>query len=224
MTFPLGLPATGYLFTWSSHSTLPAWDELPEVAVQPGKRNGWAELTLATSRQLAEIGEPLSDGKYLYHFLLRTSGPRYLLLSSQLVLVEALLDRFSLRERIVRPVVAISKLVEDLVREPREYVLGAIYAEIGGFGENLRKISLFGNDIGGTELFASILPRLQPYRVSIRDVALRREVLSVGRDGEVSFHYSGAASLQHAVTFLSVLTRDNYVAWPHESGQEPLQS
>lgn len=173
---------------------------------------GWFHLTLSSPTPL--LREPEIGAGYSYNYLLRRgSGGRYLLVSTHNELVAQLLDRAGVRGTLSSPDVNIPVLVNDLVGNPGEYSMSAVYARVEGYGQSLPSLALYGSDLAEASLFRQMLPAIQPHRVTLRHVSTRSEVLSVASRGEASFQYAGLGSLRGVDAALGFLSRRRYLEW-----------
>jgi hypothetical protein len=191
---------------------------LSEYAVKrPAK--GWAEL-LYTSRRPLLHGQLEGQTQYDYPFLLRTVGPRFLLLAPDSDLPEHLLNKADLWRYVVRPSIDVHKLVNDVAAHPGPYSLSAVWARIDAYGQDLRTTIFYGNDLANARLFREILKELSPYRATLRDVRSNQEVVTVGSRGEIGFHYSGARSLTNLDAGLNFVSRSGHMTWSAEGDND----
>jgi len=191
MRFPDQLKATGALYAPVTPAGTPSgwWQGIAGLVAQETEVSGWTKLTLTSGTPLA--GEVLGLPEYTYHFLHRQSGGRFLLVSSHTGLDEKLIAATGGRVSATRPTVDIPKLVKELTSTPGRFVMSALWARVEGFGQALRAMSLYGNDLATSALFVGLLPQLVPHRLQLRDVATRVEIVSIASRGEVGFTYSG---------------------------------
>lgn len=181
---------------------------------------GWKHLLLRSPRPLLSH-EPDIASHYDYDFLLRESRQRFLLLASHAELVHTLLNLAAQRDNVYPPFVDVPRLTHDLAKRPRNFCLGALFARVDGYGQSIRSLALYGNDLADAKLFTDLLPNLVPYRVHLRDVRTGVEIISVGSRGEISFLYRGAPSLRAVDQALSFLNRLGYLTWRLPKSQEP---
>jgi len=217
MNFPEAFTTTGSLLglrrgsstTWLQHA-------LSVEQEETGVR-GWHRLLWIVNEPLA--GE-VSTGveSFSYPFLFRSSSEREhaLLFGNQGVLVETFLKRCLPKARVFCPALEIPRLVKDLVAEPVQYSMSAIYARVEGYGQNLRTMALYGSDVGNADVLRDLLPALQAYRVTLRRIDTGKEVLSIGSRGEASFLYRGKNSLRNVDAVLRFLTNKRYIDWSRQ--------
>jgi hypothetical protein len=210
MNFPASLLFTGGLYATigDNHE---GWNSLPNVTVEHALPSRWLRLCLDSKTPLLPAEPP--QAQYKYYFLIRPSGPRFLLVSSHTGLDEQLIVRSKGKIAAIRPTIDIPKLVKELTDVPGRYVMGALYARVEGFGQTLRSMSLYGTDLAASSLFTEILPMLVSHRVVLKDISTRMDTLSVASRGEVSFQYSGLRSLRAVEQTLSFLSNHHYIEW-----------
>lgn len=208
-----GFNATGRLLEWSrGQSAEPVtWFSSLPVEVVPLGVPGWSILRFRSDMPL--LGEEDSRKEWVYPYLLRESGNRLLLLSSHSELTLKILDLCNIRWRLSSPTIYVPQLVANIVSNPGEFVIGALWARIDAFGRSLRTIALYGDDLGDSALFKDILPRLRPFRVALRNLRLDAEVLSLSIRAEVGFTFSGEHSLQRADDALAFVTATGFLDW-----------
>jgi len=216
MNLPVPLHATGGLYNTKSEVRL-----LSHVAQHADRGieatvldvHGWSAIVLHSLTPLIPEA-PVEGQDYSYYFLFRESGlQRFLLASTDTKLVDVLLDRLGLRNRVGKPAISISKLVSELSSDPAEYSMSAVHARIEGFGQALRSAAFYGNDVGEAAMFRQLLPKLTPHRVTLRHVARRREVLSASYSADIGFTYSGGTSLRDVDSALRFLSKRGYLDW-----------
>jgi hypothetical protein len=77
--------------------------------------------------------------------------------------------------------------VKQLLRQPRDYALSFVHARVPGFGNALRALSFYGDDLAGASLFREHADLLVCYTCGLRKAAGGTEILRLGVDGNVSF-------------------------------------
>ena len=209
-------PFTGGLYAWrkGASETVEHWCARTS-GLEAGSTllDGWRHVVMRSSAALAGEDESVS-GPFVYDFLIRIgTSNRFLLLSNHVDLSFALIERASLAMRIYRPEINVHDLVMHLTGQPGKYSIGAVYARIEGQAQALRTSALYGSDLGESELFRRLLREMNCYRVTLRDVVKRCEVISVGAKGEVGFVYSNWDSLRDADTVLRFMSMRGYLNW-----------
>jgi hypothetical protein len=211
MKFPTSMPASGGLFEVDSAHSSSYETPLLRYEVQRSPKRGWHFLVLRTSESLLDRSEPRGD--YAYHFLLRRSKGRFLLLAEHAALVEVLLVKADLWKLVHRPTVDVQSLVTQLVHSPGRYALSKVYCRVDRYGKALRTVVLFGSDLANAQLFKSLLPELVPYRGTLRDIRLRADVLAIGSRGDVSFHFHGGDTLAGVDAAMKFLSEGKLLNW-----------
>jgi hypothetical protein len=198
------------------------WSVAPDVVAERTEVPGWSHLVLTSTDPLLPDDQEGAT-QYRYHFLVRESGARFLLVSAHAELVFSLLGYLGRRERVLTPSVDVPRITMDLVKKPGGYCLGAVFARVDGYGQSIRSVALYGNDLGEAQLFSDLLPHLVPYRVHLRDVRTGLEVLSIGSKGEVAFFYRGSFSLRSVDMALGFLNRQGYLSWSSEVAEAQIR-
>lgn len=184
--------------------------------------SGWYsfEVTPLTSW---EKNKDLTDNTTpLYKFWVRKGGEgRLLIVSTKNDYVSRLLEEFKLTSWFNNtPTVNIEGLLNDLMRQPRitDYSLGAIYARINGYGQDLRTIILYGDDIASASLFElKISPYSTPYRLVLRKNRWK-EVINISEKAEIAFNYRNMESLAELDEALKVIAKDlGHLEWSDET-------
>ena len=207
----------GRLFGWSGDdlAQIETLSQAPNAAFQRRSLEGrWIEITYSTTKPLI-VDDEHRTGTIEYRFMFRQSGYHAILVSPASDAVPALLDRLGMVTVIHQPEVQVDTLVRQLVKEPHaQYVIGALFAKVHGFGHALRSIALWGSDVGCTRLFVDILDRLYVYRLELRDVRSGSPIVSIDSHGDLSFSMDGARSLQEVTQALRFLTQRELILWP----------
>jgi hypothetical protein len=94
--------------------------------------------------------------------------------------------------------------------------MSSVHAKVEGYGESLRNIGFYGDDIGEAMLFRDIVPKLIPSVVQLRDTIKKREIMSVGIDGSVRFPYFGPYTLSDVDAALRFLSQNDFLRWQVE--------
>jgi len=211
MTIPEQMMFSGNLLSWHG-KTSPDLKAVPNVTCDATGVRGWSYLRLRSASPLLS-GEPSDAPHYEYPFLLRESEGRFLLVSAHGELVLTLVKRASEKAAVFSPSVDVPKLTRDLTQTPGSLCLSALFARVEGYGNSLRSVSLYGNDLAGASLFLDLLPRITPYRVQLRDVRTGQELLSIGSRGEVFFFFRNQQSMRDVDRTLHFLKVSGYLSW-----------
>lgn len=168
------------------------------------------------ARGVSEDGD-----RYVYPLLLREVEERFLLASTHSEVVQQFITRNRLARSIERPVIDIGGVVRESIfpstpefsAGASSYKMGALYASVDGFGRSVRTISLFGDDLANAGVVRDMLKYLNPFRVALRETRNEQEVLSISTQGEISFYFRGAASLDGVDKALAHVRRGNFIHW-----------
>jgi hypothetical protein len=210
MTQIKSFPATGTLLAGAVEQAIGKHRHLRAIgSLAPG----WNAMALESETPLH--GEMVQSRMFVYNFLLRRSAQldHFLICGLSADLVMTLLGQLDLLSSAFAPHIAVDRLVRDFVAAPTSYSLSAVYTRIRGFRQMLRSMSFFGSDIASAPLFRNLLPDLQPYRVTFRDLASGIEIGSIGSRGEVNFAFSGPRSLSRVNAALAFLHASDYIDW-----------
>jgi hypothetical protein len=213
MKSPTSMSVTGSLYSPLRDSWVPPdFASLPGVVDYSPVLSGWFRVAVSSTEPWIETpGAEVEE--YIYHFLVRRSESRFLFAGAHAQLVDRLLTLAGIKEAIRAPSVDIARVVDDLTKDPQRYCMSALHARIDGYGLALRSIALYGLDLADAALFRELLPNILPYRVTLRDAAVRSDALSIASRGEVAFQFQGEASLRGVDQALRFLSRGGYVDW-----------
>ena len=162
--------------------------------------SGWQFLRLSSNRPLLDESGP---GPFVYSYLFRESGNRFILFSLSDLGNQIVIDRARLSNLVEEPQIDINKLVRHNVWPPnieaepqgRKFILNAVWAAISGEGKGLRTVSFFGDNLAEGKIFKDNLefagPEVLPYRVSLREISAKHELASIGSKGELSIYLRG---------------------------------
>ena len=207
--------ATGSLFFQQDISTdlLGEWAQSKNVHIAELDPKGWIKLVFLSSEPL--LGETRqSDSAWEYFYFVRKGARGHLLLvSTHSDLVDKLLQGLGAENKLLKPLINIQRIVIDLAKKPARYAMSTVYARIEGYGQSLKSIAFYGNDLGEAGLFRDLLPTLTPHRVTLREITKRLDVISVGSRGEVSFLNTGINSFIEVDKSLHFLAHTGYLDW-----------
>lgn len=203
---------TGNLFSTERTRAAVDYGASFEPYAKTTPRPGWRRLEYRTSQPLLE-GQLADRGPYTYPFLLRSSGPRFLLLGPESTLPEHFLVKVGLWRNVLRPSIRVPELVQAVTAHPGPYSLSAVFARTDAYGHSLRTVMLYGSDLANAKLFRNILGELSPFRATLRDVRTRHEVITVGSRGEIAFHYSGPNTLAKVDEALTYISEGKHMRW-----------
>ncbi|MBX3599980.1 MAG: hypothetical protein KF863_05120 [Rubrivivax sp.] len=151
-----------------------------------------------------------------YPFILRQSSDRFIVMSSHAMVVQAFFRQTRLDAVTEFPRVNVGSIVDNLTEagaDGREYRMGLLFGSLEGYGRSLRTIGLWGDDIADAKFFHDIRNRIGPFRISLRDTKVDREIASIGSQGEVSLYYRGLSHLDQTDRLLKYLTGLSAISW-----------
>jgi len=151
-----------------------------------------------------------------YDFYRYSLGSRYLLVARDEALVPAFLAAMRLRPYVYYPTVDVEGVVRALDTPQSQYRISSIYARVDGYGSSLRSVGFFGQDLLDADFVGDLLPRIAPFRVSLRERQSRREALAIDNQGAVGFWYDGRASMGRAARAMDFLAGGSFIGWQTE--------
>lgn len=153
--------------------------------------SAWEEFELESTKQLVDDDDPESGPPYLYPIVTRRSESRIVLLSRRKELVEYLLEKptFNLESELEHLNVRVGSLIDHLLESgsiPSEGSLipSFIYAKTPQYGERLRSLSLFGDDVTNTNLFSEYRPQMDVLTCGLRR-QFGDEYMRISTDGSL---------------------------------------
>jgi hypothetical protein len=163
-------------------------------------------------------------------FVLRDGKDRFMLLSQDQAHVQSFLSICGIENRLERPRISISNFVNDLIapvndshdaKSGRQYRISTIFAAVDGYGRSLKTMALWGDDLINAELFISLIKKINPYRITVRELLRDVDIASLGSNGEVNFYFRGQSQLQKIDNFFRFLKKRGYIHWTvHSEGDE----
>lgn len=223
MTLFSPTPFTGGLYSHRhgfGQRSAEIFSSVPGMNLNPIGNDGWLHMKLSSAKPLAgEVpqGPAQVPTEYQYDFLFRHGKfNRFLLVSMHAQLVETLLGKAKIADHVYRPDIDVSRLVNDIAKQPAKYSMSAVFARFEGQAQALRRAGFYGFDLGESELFRRLLAEMAPFRVNLRDVARQTEIVAVGSKGDVSFTYTGPSSIRDADSALLFLSSRGYLSWETE--------
>lgn len=173
---------------------------------------GWTGLTARSGEPWMPRDEAI-DGAFEYHFILRKSRRRLMLLGSHALLATELLRRSGLEPFVRVPLVDVPAIVNQCIRGNSEYRMGAVYARVDAYGVSLRTMAFYGDDLGDAEMFRRLTPEVSPYRVRLRHYRTGADSITVDSRGSVGIHYRGRHSLTEADKAMKYLSDMTAIRW-----------
>jgi len=128
-----------------------------------------------------------------YPLVVRKSGEKVILLSYTRKIVDHCINNifprtFSKFARFLP--IEINSLVKHLAYNPNRYVISFVHARVQAYGEALRAVSFYGDDVAEVPLFRENLGFFSCYTCGLRDVTGGGELIRLGNDGYISFNYA----------------------------------
>lgn len=204
---------TGYLFAVDGQASRRTLLEVGGVQFVGVIRSsgGWEEYTFETPNRLLEE-EEWQQAPFTYRLVCRLTGSQLLVLARSKRVVDFLweselrrLVEFKLRRVFIR--------IDDLVRlisvSPDRYVLSSVYARVPAFGESLRAVSFYGEDIAEASIFRDHLTLFNCYTCGVRDVVGGTEIVRLGTEGYIHFYYAGRDSVKRVDSVLSFVIEND---------------
>ncbi len=168
----------------------------------------WEKFSYKSDKPCKGEAELGIEPPYIYRLVMRRSGPRILILSSNRRIVEHLLNT-ELRDGFVpnfKPVsIAVSGLVRAIVEKPEVYVLTFVHARVPAFGDSLRSISFYGDDLAEATLFRDHIYLMDISTCGLRYAMEHSELVRLSSDGSISFrltHLDKVLKVEKAISFL----------------------
>lgn len=209
----------GNLFAprWADRPFQCQWESIPDIARDENEAPGWCSYRLTTDNALlGEQEASAEDGRYAYRFLVRQSGARFLLACTAKEIFAYLLQIAVLENRVASPTIDVTALVTAVAENPKDYALSMVNARVDGYGQAFRSMIMYGSDLADAKLFRDVLPRIAPYRATLRCQLRREDILTVSSRGEVSFMYRGSQSLREVDDALRFIAQGKFMDWSLE--------
>src|SRR5579863_9700934 len=148
-----------------------------------------------------------------YPIICRRSGSRVLMLSIAREIIEHLVRNdlekiFSPQLR--RVSIAVDGLVKGIARKPTLYALSFAHARVPAFGNSLRSISFYGDDLAEASLFREQIDLMVFFTCGLKEAAGGAEIVRLGGDGTISFFMS-ASRLSEVERALGFLRHEGYL-------------
>ncbi len=195
------------------HHPVRALLEQEELRFRVDERSlSWQRFSVFPELNWADRGENRQEEGYSF-FLRDGAADRFLVVANHRNAVDRLLEALDLARHLKSPLIKVRNFVGDIAASPAGYSISVVWARVEGYGSALRTIALFGDDITESGLFRQNSSAIYPYRVTMRDVRLDSNVLSISSRGEISFNLAGPHSLNQVDDALRHLTQRGYLRW-----------
>lgn len=201
---------SGYLLEWKRLSNDADWAVGTRFSVVQ-IAHGWEDISFnATPEEARQFNLPEAN---TCRVLRRRGNRRFILLSRDKAEIDCALAITRVRWMIVNVRVDIPRLVNALMTAPCDYAIGAAWARVDGYGQKLRTLGMFGEDLTETDLFRKLIAEnhVSCFRVALRDVRRAIEVFSISHRGEMSMRYVDEESLLGVQDGIRFLTNSGYL-------------
>ncbi|MGO9019190.1 MAG: hypothetical protein ACLQVJ_12670 [Syntrophobacteraceae bacterium] len=173
------------------------------------EESSWEEYCLESKEPLIKHEEEKTS-IYRYPLICRRSGTKILMLSHHRRVVDFVLSDKTPKlfsPNLQRVFIEVDKLVRTITRLPDKYVLSSVYARVPAFGNALRTISFYGDDVAEASIFRDHLKLMNCFNCGLRDVTGGPEIVRLGSEGSVSFIYSGPPRVKEVEAVLSYISK-----------------
>lgn len=190
--------------------------------IRPIEGTKWCSFWLSFARALSQDDEPQADGTYQYPYICRIAEDRYIIVSTDSKFVDSFFEHAGIAGFVDSPRILVDRATRDLVFPPpdeagnsrgRKYTIGAVYGAVEGYARALRNVSFFGDDMAEAALFRDALTQIAVTRLSLRDPATDKEVLSIGATGQLDFHFKGGKHLNSIDELTTFFRSNQYIEW-----------
>jgi hypothetical protein len=177
-------------------------------------RAHWEQAIYTSSLPLTEEDRARGQPPYPHPLVWRISGPRLLLLSDSVEVVEHLRTLMSklFGFRLIPVRIAVDEFVKAVASKPADYVFSFIHARGSAFGTALRAISFYGEDVTEAKYFRDGVNLFNFHSCGVRRVAGGSEFVRLGNEGSVSSRGVDSARLHEIETLLGYLRTSGYLA------------
>ncbi|MGO9209789.1 MAG: hypothetical protein ACLP2H_06685 [Terriglobales bacterium] len=185
----------------------------------------WERYSLQ-SRNPLRHEDVLRPGPYHYPVICRRSGSRLLLLSiSRQVVDHIVQDDFEriFSPRLRRVSIAVDDLVKAMTQRPTSYALSFAHARVPAFGNSLRAVSFYGDDLAEASLFRDQLDLLVFFTCGLREAIGGPEIVRLGSDGGVSFFMNETGKVLEVERALAFLREEGYFATEPLGGPKQIK-
>jgi hypothetical protein len=152
----------------------------------------WDRYRFGSLRPLRDEAQLETDGHHTYPLLARLSsdGGRLVVLGPDFNIVRSVIEgelRPFFRPRVARESIAVHRLVQHIIDEPGPFAISFVHARTAAFGESLKSVSFYGNDVSHANFFRANLELFACFAVGLRDSSHHAEILRLRQDGRISF-------------------------------------
>lgn len=134
-----------------------------------------------------------------------------LILATNLAVVEAFVVRNLRRHdvRLRRTQIRVDEFVRHLIAQPGQYLLTHFHAKVGGFGDALKTVSLWGDNLGYAQFVQDSTQIMFATQCGLRDADDDRELLRFTNEGKFSF-FLDEVRLKPIEMLLSYMNRKTF--------------
>lgn len=172
----------------------------------------WYELVYRSRNPLtqleidqAKLLGPARPPHYDYVMWMAVSH-HVLIFATSLSVVETFAGRHLRRANVFlrRTQIRVAEVVKQLVSTPGQYALTHVHARVGGFGESLKTLSLWGEDLGDAQFVRDSTQVMFATQCGLRKIAEDRELLRLTNEGKFSFFLEEGRlkSIEGVLTYL----------------------
>ena len=180
----------------------------------------WEKFSYKSDKPCRGEAELGINPPYTYRLVMRRSGPRILIMSSNRRIVEHLLDT-ELRDGFVPNFksvrIGVTGLVRAIVKKPEVYVLTFVHARVPAFGDSLKSISFYGDDLAEATLFRDHIYLMDIRTCGLRYATEHPELVRLSSDGGISFRLTHPNKVLKVEKAIGFLRKEGYLStdiWP----------
>ena len=154
----------------------------------------WEQFRITSAVPL--LGEETTDSPFRYPLVCRRSEHHFLLLSLGRKSVDHFLSHVAPTNDVVfyRTSLGVDRAVRLIATGDTKYALTFVHARVAAFGNTLRSVSFYGDDISEADFFRDHLSLFNCYTCGIRAVVDAGEIIRISSDGHISFTMSSVLS------------------------------
>jgi hypothetical protein len=190
------------------------------------EQSRWEWLTFTSDSSL--LGDDrLGPGPVEYPVLVRRSDKRVAMLSlDKRVVLHLLGHEFggAGESELHHVTVRVHDLVSFLVSSPSKYVLSLVHAKIPAFGNALKSMSFYGDDVAEANLFRDNFGLLNCHTCGLKDVIRGSEIVRIGSDGQLTVQWPNARRLGEVEAALGFLSENNFIVDTLHGGERQTSS
>ena len=175
-------------------------------------RTQWEEYEFHSETSFLDEESLGEKGPFIYKLVCRRAGPQLLAMARDKRIIDYLwLNdlREAVGSRLSRIPIKVDDLVKLVARSPGKYVLSSVYARVPAYGEFLRAVSFFGDDIAEAPVFRENLSLWTCYSCGVRNVVGGSEIVRLGTEGNVNFLFSGHQSAKRVDEVLGFVSEND---------------